>query len=73
SSSAQVEPPRPPLRPGASVRLLDSDHLGQIAQVRTISSAPRRVASRAVVAAVEVVGDDGVALWLPRTCVEVLS
>ncbi|MEI7645582.1 MAG: hypothetical protein WCJ55_15015 [Chloroflexales bacterium] len=73
SSGVQVEPPHPSLRPGASVRLLDSSHLGQIAQVRTISAAPRRVASRAVVAAVEVVGNDGVALWLPRTCVEVLS
>jgi len=73
SSSVQVEPPRPSLRPGASVRLLDNDHLGQIAQVRNVPSAPRRVASRAVVAAVEVVGDDGVALWLPRTCVEVIS
>jgi hypothetical protein len=73
SSSVQVEPPRLSLHPGASVRLLDSDHLGQIAQVRNIATVPRRVASRAVVAAVEVVGDDGVALWLPRTCVEVLS
>jgi hypothetical protein len=73
SGSVQVEPPRPSLRPGASVRLLDNDHLGQIAQVRTVSSAPRRVASRATLAAVEVIGSDGVALWLPRTCVEVLS
>jgi hypothetical protein len=61
------------LHPGASVRLLDSGHLGQIAQVRNVSALPRRVASRAVVAAVEVVGDDGAAFWLPRTCVEVLA
>ncbi|NTW00332.1 MAG: hypothetical protein HGA19_03385 [Oscillochloris sp.] len=73
SSSVQVEPPRPVLRPGASVRLLDNAHLGMIAQVRSVSSGPRRVASRVSLAAVEVVDDDGVALWLPRTCVEVLS
>ena len=71
--NVQVEPPHPSLRPGARVRLLDNDHLGQIAQVRTVATAPRRVASRATLPAVEVVGDDGVALWLPRTCVEVLS
>ncbi|MBX0327939.1 hypothetical protein K2Z83_09655 [Oscillochloris sp. ZM17-4] len=73
SSSVQVEAPRPTLRPGASVRLLDSDHLGKIAQVRSIPSSPRRVASRVSLAAVEVIDAEGVAFWLPRTCVEVLS
>lgn len=73
SSGAQVDPTRPTLRPGASVRLLDHAHLGQIAQVRSVSSAPRRVASRVSLAAVEVVDAGGAAFWLPRTCVEVLS
>jgi hypothetical protein len=73
NSSVQVEPPHPALRPGASVRLLDYAHLGKIAQVRSVPSAPRRVASRVSLAAVEVVDADGVAFWLPRTCVEVLS
>jgi hypothetical protein len=54
------------------VRLLDPAHLGQMASVRAMPAAPRRVASGARVAAVEVLTDDG-PLWLPRTCVEVVS
>lgn len=69
---AQIEPPRPPLRPGASVRLLDNAHLGQQATVRSLPAAPRRVASGARLAAVEVQTRDGASLWLPRTSVEVL-
>lgn len=71
--SAGVEAPRPQLRPGASVRLLDHAHLGQVGQVRSLPSAPRAVESGARVAAVEVVMAEGETLWLPRTCVEVLS
>jgi hypothetical protein len=67
-----AEPPRPPLRAGATVRLLDAAHLGQTATVRALPAAPRRVASGARVAAVEVLTEDG-PLWLPRTCVEVLA
>lgn len=73
SSSAIVEPPRPQLRLGATVRLLDADHLGQVAQVRSLPGTPRRVASGARVSAVEVVTAEGGQLWLPRTCVEVLD
>jgi len=73
NSSVQVEPPHPTLRPGANVRLLDHAHLGQIAQVRSISTVPRRVASRVSLAAVEVIDESGATFWLPRTCVEVLS
>lgn len=73
SAGAQVEPARPQLRIGAVVRLLDAEHLGQIAQVRSLDAAPRRVASGARVAAVEVVQDEGAPFWLPRTCVEVLA
>lgn len=73
SRGAQIEPPRPQLRPGASVRLLDDAHLGQTGTVRSVSTIPRRVASGARVFAVEVQTDDGNSFWLPRTCVEVLS
>jgi hypothetical protein len=72
SRGGQAEPPRPQLRLDARVRLLDSDHLGQMGIVRSLPAAPRRVASGARVAAVEVVTDEG-AIWLPRTCVEVVS
>lgn len=73
SAGAQVEPPRPQLRPGATVRLLDHAHLGQIATVRNLPNTPRRVGSGARVAAVEVVPEAGSPFWLPRTCVEVLT
>lgn len=68
----QAEPPRPQLHVGASVRLLDPAHLGQMATVRALPAAPRRVGSGARVAAVEVLTENG-PLWLPRTCVEVVS
>ncbi|GAB4448140.1 MAG: hypothetical protein OHK0015_52660 [Chloroflexi bacterium OHK40] len=71
-SSAQMDPPRPELRPGATVRLLDAAHLGQTANVRALSTGPRRVGPGVRAPAVEVLTDDG-PLWLPRTCVEVLS
>ncbi|HEX9370615.1 MAG TPA: hypothetical protein VF897_06390 [Roseiflexaceae bacterium] len=73
ASGVQLEPPRPALRPGASVRLLDNDHLGQVGQVRAISAAPRRLPSRVRTAAVEVVLDDGTAVLVPRANVEVLT
>lgn len=71
-SSEQIEPPRLPLRVGATVRLLDHEHLGQLATVRALPVAPRRLASGARVAAVEVVPEGSKPLWLPRTCVEVM-
>ena len=73
TAGIQLEPPRPALRPGASVRLLDNAHLGLIGQVRTVSSAPRRLPSRVRAPAVEVLLEDGTSLLLPRTDVEVLS
>jgi len=73
TSGIQLDLPRLQLRAGASVRLLDSAHLGQIGEVRTVSSAPRRLASRVRALAVDVVLEDGTALLLPRTDVEVLS
>lgn len=71
--SDQIEPPRLPLRVGATVRLLDHDHLGEIATVRALPVAPRRLASGARVTAVEVVPAGGAPLWLPRSCVEVMG
>ncbi|WP_129629353.1 hypothetical protein [Candidatus Oscillochloris fontis] len=73
SSGVQVETPRSNLQPGAKVRLLDYAHLGETAQVRSISPGPRRVGSRVNVPAVEVITNDGQAFWLPRTCVEVIA
>jgi hypothetical protein len=69
---AHAEPPRPQLRPGATVRLLDAAHLGQMGTVRAVPAAPRRVPSGARVPAVEVQTEAG-AIWLPRSCVEVLA
>ncbi|MFO7168653.1 MAG: hypothetical protein DIU80_011590 [Chloroflexota bacterium] len=74
TSGIQIEPPRPVLRPGTTVRLLDHDHLGQIGRVRSVSNAPRRLpSSRVRVAAVEVVLEDKTTLVLPHTAVEALS
>jgi hypothetical protein len=70
---AQVEPPRPQLRVGATVRLLDAEHLGAMATVRAMPAAPRRVASGARVQAAEVLTEEGQPLWLPRTCIEVIA
>jgi len=55
------------------VRLLDHDHLGQIARVRSIPALPRRLASRGRVQAVDVLLEDGTTVTVPRTAVEVLS
>lgn len=73
TSGIQLDPPRPQLQIGASVRLLDAAHLGQIGQVRAVSSAPRRLPSRVRALVVDVVLEDGTILLLPRTDVEVLS
>jgi hypothetical protein len=73
TAGVQLEPPRPQLRQGASVRLLDSAHLGQIGQVRAVSSAPRRLASRVRALAVDIALEDGGSVLLPRTDVEVIA
>jgi hypothetical protein len=73
TAGVQLEPPRPQLRAGASVRLLDSAHLGQIGQVRAVASAPRRLPSRVRAVAVDVLLEDGSALLVPRTSLEVLT
>jgi hypothetical protein len=73
TSGIQLDPPRPQLRAGASVRLLDAAHFGQIGQVRTVSSVPRRLASRVRAHTVDIALEDGTAILLPRTNVEVLS
>ncbi len=73
SEKAQMELPRPQLRPDATVRLLDTAHLGQIATVRSVSVAPVRLATGIRTAAVEVVQEEGVSFWVPRMAVEVLD
>lgn len=73
SAGVEVKPPPVELRAGATVRLLDPAHLGQVGQVRTLPATPRRIASGARVHAVEVVQTEGAAIWLPRTAVEVLA
>ncbi len=73
TTGAPIELPRPHLRSGATVRLLDNDHLGQVARVHTLPFAPRRIAAGIPMAAVEVIQDDAPPFWVPRTSVEVLA
>lgn len=68
-----LEAPRPAIRAGATARLLDHEHLGQIAQVRSGTASLRRLPSRARVMAVEVTLEDSTTAVLPRAAVEVLS
>jgi hypothetical protein len=73
ASGVQIEPPRPGLRPGTSVRLLDSAHLGQVGQVRAVSSVPRRLPSRVRTPAADITLEDGTSLLLPHADIEVLG
>ena len=73
TAGVQLEPPRPALRPGATVRILHGAQLGQIGQIRSVSKGPRRLPSRVRGPAVELVLEDNTALMLPRTDVEILS
>jgi hypothetical protein len=73
TAGIQLEPQRPALRPGASVRLLDGEHIGQVGQARATSPVPRRLPSRVRAPAVEVTLEDGTTLVVPRANVEVLS
>jgi hypothetical protein len=73
SEGAQIEPPRPQIRQGSLVRLLDTAHLGQIATVQSLSSVPERLDSGVYAAAVAVVQEEGQPFWLPRTAVEIIQ
>jgi hypothetical protein len=73
TAGVQLDPPRPTLRAGSTVRILHGAQLGQTAQVRSVSIIPRRLPSRVRVPSVEVVLEDSTALILPRADVEVLS
>lgn len=73
AAAIQLESPRPQLRPGAMVRLLDYTRLGQLGQIRSVPSVPRRLPSGIRSLAVEVVLEDGTMALLPRTAVEVLN
>lgn len=73
AGGGQVEPPRPPLRPGATVRLLDPAHLGQSAFVRSVPALPRTLESGVRTHAVEVMQEGGEPFFLPRTAIEVIA
>lgn len=73
TAGVQIEPPRPALRNGATVRLLDPAHLGHVGQVRAVTASPRRLASRGRAPAVDIVLEDGTTLLLPQADVEVLA
>ncbi|NJP06266.1 MAG: hypothetical protein HC837_11895 [Chloroflexaceae bacterium] len=72
-SSGQLQPPETVMQPGVMVRLLDTEHLGQVAQVRSVSSVPRRLPSGIRTPAVELVQADNSPFWLPQTAVEVVA
>jgi hypothetical protein len=73
SSGGQLDAPRVALAPGVQVRLLDMEHLGQIAVVQSVPTLPRRVASGVLVPAVEVALPDAPAFLVPRTAVEPIA
>ena len=73
TAGLQVEPPRPEVRPGAQVRLLDAEHLGTVGLVRAVSAGPRRLPSRIRVQAVDVILEDGSNVLLPLTAFEALT
>lgn len=73
SANVQIETPRPVLRAGAPVRLLDSAHQGQVGQVRIVYSSVRRLPSGVQARAVEVALEDGSSLLLPQTAIELLQ
>jgi hypothetical protein len=75
AADVQLDAPRPLLRVGASVRLLDDAHLGLVGRVRALPPGPQRVASGALVAAVEVelLHAEPSRLLVPRTAVEVIA
>jgi len=72
SAEAQLDIPRPELRPHATVRLLDTDHLGQVATVHSVPSFPVRLNSGVRTAAVEVVQEGKSPFYTPQSAVDVL-
>ncbi|MCS6840472.1 MAG: hypothetical protein NZ699_16320 [Roseiflexus sp.] len=59
TTGVTLEAPRPAVRPGAIVRLLHQPYLGQIGQIRSVSTAPQRLSSRVRTAVADVVLEDG--------------
>ncbi len=72
SEGTEIEPSKPTIRPDAMVRLLDAEHLGQVATIRAVSPWPTRTDSGTRAAAVEVVQEPNLPFWVPMTTVEVL-
>jgi len=73
AAGLQIEAPQPSLRPGAMVRLLHQAYLGQVGQVRAVSSAPRRLASRVRTTAADILLEDGTVVVAATSAAEVLS
>ncbi|NJN67164.1 MAG: hypothetical protein HC884_10860 [Chloroflexaceae bacterium] len=73
SDGMNLDLPRPRIRPEAMVRLLDPDHLGQVARVLSVPSVPITLSSGVRAAAVEVFQEPQPPFWVPRTAVEVLN
>lgn len=73
TAGLQIEAPRAAVRPGAMVRLLHQAHLGQIGRVRSVSSAPRRLASRVRAMTADVVLEDGTVVTAATTATEALD
>lgn len=75
STAGDTRPPQAHIQPGSTVRLLDAEHLGEVAIVKTVATLPQRLPSGVRAPAVEVVqhNDPQQSFWLPRTAVEVLA
>jgi hypothetical protein len=73
SANIQLEPPQAELQPGAMVRLLDNEHLGQVGRVRSITEAAVRLPSGVRVLAVDVMLGDSAVVRVPIHAAEVLG
>jgi hypothetical protein len=73
TAGLSIEAPRPAVRPGALVRILHQPYLGALGQVRTISSAPRRLPSRVRTPAADIALEDGSMVTAAAIAVEALN
>lgn len=69
----QLDAPRPIMRPGAVVRLLDAQHMGETAKVRSVLGSLHRVSLKNRGSSVEIQTELESSLILPQTAVEILS
>jgi hypothetical protein len=73
TAGLSIEAPHPAVRPGALVRVLHQPYLGALGQVRTISSAPRRLPSRVRTPAADIALEDGSMVTAAAIAVEALN